>query len=60
MSASDRPQFEYDVECGYLVCDVCEYPYYPMEVDLGELCMECSMGYVVESDGSENTTVMSP
>lgn len=60
MSTSTRTQFEYDSECGYLVCDACEYPYYPMEVDLGALCMECSMGTVVESDGSDNTTVVSP
>lgn len=41
-----RPDFEYNVDCGYLLCDTCHYPYYPMEAADGDICMECESGMI--------------
>lgn len=41
-----RPDFEFGVECGYWLCQVCGKPWYPMEVEVGEIenmheCPQC-------------------
>ena len=45
-----RPDFDYTCECGYLYCDECEYPYYPMEAQDGDTCPECGFGTVREKE----------
>jgi len=40
-----RPDFDYDCECGFYVCDCCGYSMYPMEIDTTEdnydYCPKC-------------------
>jgi len=51
-----RPDFDYDCECGYHVCNTCGYPCYPMELDTdredldGYTCFNCEEGYMVTID----------
>ena len=48
-----RPDFDYDCECGYFICDTCGYPAYPAEVDTSEdgyeHCNECARGDMIQS-----------
>ena len=43
-----RPDFDYDCECGFHVCNECGYPYYPMEAEDGEDCPNCEFGILLE------------
>ena len=47
-----RPDFDFDCECGFFVCDTCGYPLYPMELESDEQgydhCPECEDGDMVE------------
>ena len=40
-----RPDFDYNCECGFHVCDTCGYSQYPMEIEGGgsdyDYCPEC-------------------
>jgi len=53
INKSLRPDFDYDCECGFYVCNECGYPYYPMELCYDEemeldTCHECDFGNIVE------------
>jgi len=48
LNKSLRPDFDYDCECGFHVCNECGYPYYPMEAEEGDTCENCGFGIVIE------------
>lgn len=47
-----RPDFDYDCECGFFVCDTCGYTMYPMEIESDtegyDHCPECEEGDMVK------------
>ncbi len=52
LDKSLRPDFDYDCDCGYYVCDCCGYPTYPIEIytdiEGKDICPNCEQGNMLE------------